>query len=263
MIKQSLKDYFKELFKSRKLSLVVWGLFIVFCISSFVYLIYTGSYRNSLAAGLLLLVPFAVLLVEWIFNIRIPFVFLLIFMIIPVGSLLGSSFEFYSNYYWFDDFLHTLSGVLFACFGFTFTEYFIGEINNNKKFIGCLIGGFMFSLAIGLIWELIEYAGLSILNIDMQEDSIIYDIRSFFLSGSHLESIDITDISETVIKYGDGRVYTINGYLDVGLNDTLFDMFVCFLGALFYLLVFVVVYCINKKGIKFIAPYIKEETFEE
>ena len=263
MIKQKLKDYFKELFKSRKLNVVLLSLFELFCIGAFIYLVCTGSYRNSIAAVLLLLVPVAILLVEWLFKIRIPFIFLLVFMIIPIGGLLGSSFEFYSNYPWFDDFLHALSGLIFACFGFTFTEYFIGKIDTKKKFVGCLIGGFMFSLAAGLIWEMIEYAGLSLLKIDMQEDSIIYEIRSFFLAGTHLESVDITDISETIINYGDGQSYVINGYLDIGLNDTLFDMFVCFLGALLYIIIFVVIYCINRKAIKFVAPYIKEETVKE
>ena len=259
MIKQNLSSYLKELFKCRKLSVVAWSLYTAFCIFALVYLICTGSYRNCIAAILLLFVPLAILLAEWIFNLRIPFCFLLVFLIIPVGSLLGSSFEFYSNYPWFDDFLHTLSGLIFAFFGFAFSEYFVGKIDNKRKFIGCLMGGFIFSLAVGLIWELVEYAGLSILSIDMQEDSIIYNIRSFFLSGSHLESMDITNISETIIHYGDGQTYAINGYLDVGLSDTLFDMFVCFLGAIAYIIILVVGYSINKKSIRLISPYIKEE----
>lgn len=259
MIKQSLSSYLKELFKNRKLCVVAWSLYIGFCIFALIYLICTGSYRNSIAALLLLFVPFAVILVEWIFNLRIPFGFLVIFLIIPVGSLLGSSFEFYSLYPWFDDFLHTLSGTIFAFFGFALMNYFIGKIDSKKKFIGCLMGGFVFSLAVGLVWELVEYAGLSLFNIDMQEDSIVNNISSFFLSGSHLEAVDITNISETVIHYGEGQLYTVKGYLDLGLQDTLFDMFVCFLGAIVYVIILTISYNINRRSIRYISPYIKEE----
>ena len=43
--------------------------------------------------------------------------------------------------------------------------------------------------------------------------------------------IPVQDITETVIQTKDGMQYVIRGYLDIGLSDTLKDLFVNFIGA--------------------------------
>ena len=239
MINQTFLFYLKNTFKDKKIITLSLLFYFIFCFISMINLFSNSYIVNGLFALLVCFVPLVIFLIEWLFKISIPPTLLIIFLFIPFGSLLGNSYEFYNIFPWFDDLLHTISGFIFACFGFTLTEIFVGKPDNKKKFVGCLLGGCVFSLAIVLIWELIEYAGTSVVGAVMQEDSIVNNIRSFFHSGSHKEAIEINDITQTIINYNNGNQYIIEGYLDIGLTDTLNDMLVCFLGALVYLIVLI------------------------
>ena len=99
-----------------------------------------------------------------------------------------------------------------------------------------------------------EYVGTTFLGMDMQEDTIIYNIRSFLLAGSHNDIVEINGITQTIIYYGDGQQYVIDGYLDIGLYDTLNDMLVCLIGALALPVLIVIGSLFGKKPEKFIVP---------
>lgn len=255
-IKEKLKYYLKELIYKRKIILTIFMIFTLFCIVSTIVLLVNSRYQNALYAILTLLIVLALIFVEIALQIRVPVILLVLLLLIPMGALLGNSFNLYTILPWFDDLLHTISGFIFACIGFSLAQIFIGEVNTIKKFIGCLIMGFVFSLAIGLIWEMIEYAGTVFLKIDMQDDSIVNEINSFLLAGNHYEMVKINDITKTIIYYQNGEIFTIDGYLDIGLKDTLFDMFVCLIGAILYLILLITGYRKSKKIFKLFCPEI-------
>lgn len=255
--KQIMNKYFNELIYKRKLNLSVLILYTCFCLTATIILVVTHYYQNALYAVLTLLILVLLIMIEIFLKIRIPIVILILILIIPVGALLGNSFNLYTEIPWLDDFLHTISGFVFACIGFGICEMFFGKINNVKQFVGYLIIGFVFSLAIGLIWEMFEFAGTMIFNIDMQEDTIINNIYSFLLSGNHYEMIKINDITKTIIYYQNGQIFEINGYLDIGLYDTLTDMLVCLIGSVIYLVVMIIGY--NKNNYKILYPKIVDK----
>ena len=66
---------------------------------------------------------------------------------------------------------------------------------------------------------------------DMQKDTIINSINSVLLSGGTNDVTRIKEISETVIN---GKSLGINGYLDIGLIDTMKDLLVNFVGAVIF-----------------------------
>jgi len=105
--------------------------------------------------------------------------------------------------------------------------------------MGCIILGAFFSLALGLLWELVEYTLNCLFGFDMLADTFIDGFNSYLLSGTHSEYVAIHNISKTLIYYGD-EVYELNGYLDIGLIDSMTDMVVCFLGVIVFLLVTIV-----------------------
>ena len=68
----------------------------------------------------------------------------------------------------------------------------------------------------------------------MQKDTIVSSINSYELDPSRQNPVKISEITKTEItgtvngKPGD---MTVNGYIDIGLNDTMEDMFVNLVGA--------------------------------
>ena len=68
----------------------------------------------------------------------------------------------------------------------------------------------------------------------MQEDMLINGFNSFLLTGTHNKSFLVDGIVKTVIYYGDGQQIVLDGYLDIGLYDTLNDMVVCILGIILF-----------------------------
>ena len=111
----------------------------------------------------------------------------------------------------------------------------IEKLHWNLSPLFVAIVGFCFSMTIGVLWEFFEYGVDKYLGYDMQKDQIVTKISSVSLNedGQNIP-IKIENIDETIIIAA-GNSFTIkNGYLDIGLNDTMADLFVNFLGALIY-----------------------------
>lgn len=66
---------------------------------------------------------------------------------------------------------------------------------------------------------------------DMQKDTVITTINSMLLSGQPNVIEHINDIGQTLV---DGKNLGINGYLDIGLIDTMKDLLVNFVGAVVF-----------------------------
>ena len=93
-----------------------------------------------------------------------------------------------------------------------------------------------FSMTVGVLWEFIEFGVDTYLNKDMQKDRVINTINSKALGNlEENELIKIEDIDKTIIYYDNyKKQYMIDGYLDIGLLDTIKDLFVNFVGAVIF-----------------------------
>lgn len=217
--------------KNDKPTIILFGVYIFISIISMIHWFLIARIRNALMAILAITLIPAFLIVEYFLHLEFGYGFIVCVMIICFGGLqLGPGYDLYIKFPNFDEILHILSGFMFCCLGFALSKHFI---HDDKLYVHIAVG-IMFSLALGLLWEMFEYAGSTIFGIDMQEDGIVDYIRSFYLSNSHNDITIIEGITETIIKYGDNQELVIPGYLDIGLYDTLNDMLVCLIGTVIY-----------------------------
>ena len=89
---------------------------------------------------------------------------------------------------------------------------------------------FCFSMTIGVLWEFFEFSVDRLFHMDMQKDTIVHTISSVMLDPTN-KNIPITIDNITSVAVN-GQDLGFNGYLDIGLYDTIEDLFVNFIGAL-------------------------------
>ena len=83
------------------------------------------------------------------------------------------------------------------------------------------------------ILKFFEFGADNFTKSDMQKDRVVTQISSVAINANKENvPIMVKDIVKTQIYSKDGSITTIeNGYLDIGLIDTMKDLFVKFLGA--------------------------------
>ena len=150
------------------------------------------------------------------------------------AEILGEVNAFYVNVPHWDTMLHTLNGFLAAAVGFSMVLL----LNDDERltfdlspFFLALVA-FCFSMTIGVLWEFFEFSMDMLLHVDMQKDTIIHSINSVLLDPSNSNKIvSIKGITDTVVN---GQSLGINGYLDIGIIDTMKDLSVNFVGAVVF-----------------------------
>ena len=66
----------------------------------------------------------------------------------------------------------------------------------------------------------------------MQKDTFVNYINTVILDPEQMNRVvNLPEITEVIIRYGDGREVVLDSYLDVGLHDTIKDLLVNFIGA--------------------------------
>lgn len=192
---------------------------------------YESLFISALCLILFLVPPF----VEKNFKIELPTVLeTLVFIFIFCAEIFGEIGDFYEKYAFWDSMLHTTTGFIFAGFGFCLIDI----INRNSKIkfqmspIYVALTAFCFSMTIGVLWEFFEFSADHLFLMDMQKDRLV---TSFMSVHPPISGETITDITRTTIEYADGKVIVIeNGYIDIGIIDTIKDLFVNFLGAVIF-----------------------------
>lgn len=91
----------------------------------------------------------------------------------------------------------------------------------------------------------------------MQKDRIVQSISTVELNtNGENRPVRINDIEKTEIYSKDGTVTTVeNGYLDIGLIDTMKDLFVNFIGATVFSIIGFL-YIQNREKYKFAKKFI-------
>ena len=238
MQKLNIFSYFKQRIKCVGFTAVL-AVFVAFCLCTGIYFAATGHAASCVKSFLFILIVPALYIIEYLLGVKLTPSICALLLIIPVGSILGAGFNLYTVIPYLDTIMHTLSGFVFACFGFSVMKIFIGEPKSNRAFFAYLLFGVAFSLLIAVLWELYEFTCDALFGGDLQEDTVIKGFYSFKISGDHGAAFDASGIDKTVIHFADGReAFEFDGYLDIGLIDTIIDMAVCFLGSLIYFVLF-------------------------
>ena len=87
--------------------------------------------------------------------------------------------------------------------------------------VSAVIFALCFSLAISVLWEFVEYGADIFLGMDMQDDTVVNHITSYMLGTEKGVTGSIKDIQSVVIN---GAALPVDGYIDIGLHDTMLDM---------------------------------------
>lgn len=225
-------------------------LFAVFSIVFFAVQTEWDDMALSFAAIAYALVPIAI---ERLFRFRIQPVLYIFVIAYTICPLLGSSYQLYLKFSWWDDMLHGFAGLIFAIFG-AYLPKALGKKDASVAL--CALMGFVFSLAVAGVWEFIEFGLDSFFGTDMQKDTWLTSTRPSYLLGKILGLPDgmIVGNDTSIVTIINGKEY--QGYLDIGLLDSMHDMLIETLGAILYTVVFVAF-----KGKKFVfVPIEKQET---
>ncbi len=257
-----LKTYCKTRIKNKTFSIML-GIFVLFYFSSIFYFIALKQVRNILLSvfATVVVVPMF-LLVEYTFKIKFPPITqLLSLLLFSSGVVLGPAYNIYAVFPAFDDILHGVAGGLFFCIGFSIIQTSTQGMQSN--FSLCLFGGICLSLSILFMWEIFEYLATVFFGSDMQDDQLIDNFNSYYLTGNYYDIKEVTDITKTVIYYGDGEMIVLDGYLDIGMHDTLLDLLVGLMGTIFMSLTLIFDHKFNLKLKKYIIPNSTKNQFND
>ncbi len=237
-----MKKYFRLLstamkmeVKEHKSSFLVYFILRILVVLSMIRQFLNGNYENVFLCLLTLLLLVVPSFIQVKFRIELPTALeIIILLFIFAAEILGEIQEFYIMIPFWDTLLHTLNGFLAAAIGFSLVVL----LNDNQKLVFTMsplfiaVVAFCFSMTIGVIWEFFECAMDLFFHLDMQKDTVLHTISSVMLdpAGGNKPYV-IKDIHSMVVN---GQDLGLNGYLDIGLLDTMKDLFVNFIGAVVF-----------------------------
>ena len=81
-----------------------------------------------------------------------------------------------------------------------------------------------------------------IIKYDMQKDMFVYNIYTTKYDKDEKELLKLEDISKTIIYYDKDKEFIMDGYLDIGINDTMKDLIVNLFGSIIGCIYFYIIY---------------------
>ena len=172
------------------------------------------------------------------FNIKFPMALeIAIYLFVFGAEIIGEIGEYYINVSWWDDLLHTVSGMLLAAVGL----FFISVLNNENKRLNLpvfykVFATFCFSITILALWECFEFGADCLTGSDMQKDTFITTINSVDLNEKKVNKSVSLNI-ETIEVNGEDWMKKYGGYLDIGLYDTIGDMICTVVGSFMFIVI--------------------------
>lgn len=257
---QKNRTKYKEIIKnSSKSSLIVYIILRMLVIICMIREFLLGDIHNALLCILSLILFLLPAFIEKTFKVDLPTTLeISILIFIFAAEILGEINNFYGVFKNFDDILHTINGFLSASVGFSLVYLLNKNIDSFKLSpIFVSLVAFCFSMTIGIVWEFFEYSMDNILYLDTQKDTYVNRINTVTIDETKSNKVvNIKDIEKTVCYDKDNNeIITLNGYLDIGLIDTMEDLIVNFIGAFAYS-IFGYLYIINNEKNKIAGKFI-------
>ena len=235
-----------------KSKMIVYIIIRALVIGVMIAQILNKNWDNVFICGLTLILLLLPSLLSYQLKIVLPNTLeIIIVCFIFAAEILGEVHEYYVIFEGWDDMLHTINGFLAAAVGFAM----IDVLNEHERVSMTLspafvaVVAFCFSMTIGVLWEFFEFSMDYFFGKDMQKDTWISSFHSVALNpeGANVP-VDMNVESVTV----NGQRW--EQYLDIGLYDTMKDLFVNFVGAVVFS-VFGLIY-IKNRGRGFAARFI-------
>lgn len=197
--------------------------------------IFRAEYSNVFVCVLTLALFTLPTTVEKSFKLKLPTTFEgLVLIFIFSAEIMGEINCYYQRIANWDTVLHTINGFMFAAFGFALLDIINRkpQIKFNLSPIYFALVAFCFSMTIGVLWEFFEFGSDMLVHTDMQKDTYIKGVYTVILDDGPTNTvIPIENIEKVVIYRNGNEPITLDAYIDIGLIDTMKDLFVNFLGA--------------------------------
>lgn len=215
---------------------VVFAVYLVLrliVLASLVSAILRQEYESAFVCVLVLFLFMLPFFIQKNFGICLPSTLeIIILLFIFAAEILGELQSYFIQYPYWDTMLHTTNGFLCAAAGFSLIDI----LNRDAKIkftlspVYVALAAFCFSMTIGVLWEFFEFGMDRLFHMDMQKDTIVHTISSVMLDPTN-KNIPITIDGITSVAVN-GKDLGFDGYLDIGLYDTMEDLLVNFIGAL-------------------------------
>lgn len=203
--------------------------------------VFNGDFESVFLCVLTLILFLIPNFIEQRLHIDVPDTLeVIILLFIYAAEILGEIRSFYTIFPYWDTVLHTLNGFLCAAIGFSLVDI----LNRNSRLTSFSLSpaymavvAFCFSMTVGVLWEFFECTMDQFFFLDMQKDTVVNTISSVMLDPDGLNRrVMIRDIADVIVVHSDGtqQALGLGGYLDIGLLDTMKDLFVNFIGAVVF-----------------------------
>lgn len=201
-------------------------------VAELVLSILRGEYESAFICLLVLILFILPFFIQQNFGIQLPTTLeIIILLFIFAAEILGELEGYFITYPNWDTMLHTTTGFLCAATGFALID--ILNRNSRIKFqlspIYVALAAFCFSMTVGVLWEFFEFGMDRLFHLDMQKDTVVQSITSVMLDPTNSNTPIMIDGIHSVAVNGNDLGF--DGYLDIGLYDTMEDLFVNFIGA--------------------------------
>lgn len=236
---QKKKDIMKRAVKmemrEHRSSFIVYMILRALVILMMILQIFNKNYENVFLCALTLLLFIVPSFIQVNLRIELPSALeITILLFIFAAEILGEIQAYYIKFPFWDTVLHTINGFLMAAIGFALADI----LNRSKRIsfqlspVFLAIVAFCFSMTIGVLWEFFECSMDMFFGLDMQKDTILNSISSVMLdpTGGNTPT-SIQNITSVTVN---GQDLGLGGYLDIGLLDTMKDLFVNFIGAVVF-----------------------------
>ncbi len=245
--KRYLRELKSNFNKHRRSMSILYLVLISFVILILIAQILRRNYENCFTCVLTLILFSVPVFMERTMKITLPNTLeVIIILFIFSAEILGEIQGFYLRFSWWDTMLHALNGFLMAGIGVSMIDIF----NQSERFkfelspFFVALVAFCFSMTIGVLWEFFEFFMDFFAETDMQKDTVLHAISSVSLNPTKenipllLREIDTMTVSgQNMTVNGMNSVsapINVAGYLDIGLVDTMSDLFVNFIGAILF-----------------------------
>ena len=200
---------------------------------------FNGNFENVFLCILTLILFLLPTIFEKSLQIDLPNALeIIILLFIFAAEILGEIRAFYTTFAYWDTMLHTINGFLCAAIGFSLVDM----CNRHKRVslslspVYMAIVAFCFSMTIGVLWEFFECTMDQFFLLDMQKDTVVNVISSVNLDPTGGNTpVAIKGMTDVIVVCGDEQIpLGVGGYLDIGILDTMKDLWVNFIGAVVF-----------------------------
>lgn len=214
---------------------VLFSVYLILRICVFAVLIiqlFNKNYESVLICLLTLVLFLIPSFVERRLHIDLPNTLeVIILFFIFAAEILGEIQEYYLIFPYWDTILHTTNGFLMAAIGFSLVDVLNRSTRVRLRLspIFVAVVAFCFSMTVGVLWEFFEFGADNLVHTDMQKDTVVESVTSVLFDPEGRNHAVTVPIESVVVN---GERWDYGGYIDIGLYDTMEDLFVNFVGAI-------------------------------